>query len=129
MSSSHPNTAFATNSHTTTLDVLARDLSTSLFRATPHGTYDKVAVLALHWVNNDIGVDIVQSELLHLFERVYRFNIQTYVIPLGTTQLGFSNFLDGWHKDNQRERTLRIIIYSGHACVGGRRGVTEWSLA
>lgn len=121
MSSSHPNTAFATNSHTTTLEVLARDLSTSLFRATPNGLYDKVAVLALHWVNDDIGVDIMESELLHLFERVYRFNVQTYVIPLGTTQLGFTKFLDGWHKDNQGERTLRIIIYSGHARAAGRR--------
>lgn len=45
MSSSHPDVAFTTNSPTTTFDVLARDLSTSLFRATRHGLHDKNAVL------------------------------------------------------------------------------------
>ena len=128
MSSSHPDAAFATNSRATTLDILARDLSTSLSRATRHGLYDKVAVLALHWVNDDRGVDLVESELLHLFERIYRFDVRTYVIPLVTTHLDFIHFLDGWLKENQGEQALRIIIYSGHARAGRTRD-TEWFLA
>lgn len=61
-------------SPTTFLDFLARDLSTSLFRATRHGLREKVAVLTLHWANDDLGVDVKENDLLHLFETVYRFN-------------------------------------------------------
>ncbi|CAG8226392.1 unnamed protein product [Penicillium salamii] len=128
MSSSHPNAALATSPATTTLDVLARDLSTSLFRATRHGLYDHVAVLALHWENDDMGVERMEGELLRLFERTYRFTTQSYVIPLVTTQLTVTNFLDGWLRANQGERVLRIVIYSGHASAGGTRN-TQWYLA
>lgn len=75
MSSSHPDAAFATNPPTTTLDILARELSKSVFRAARHGLYDKVAVLALRWASDDRGVDLVERKLLHLFERAYRFNV------------------------------------------------------
>ncbi|CAG8921796.1 unnamed protein product [Penicillium salamii] len=70
-------------------------------------------------------VERMQRELLHLFATVYRLNVQTYVIPLVTTQLGFTNFLDEWLNDNQGERVLRIVIYSGHARAGGPWD-TEW---
>ncbi len=83
-------------------------------------TYDKpygqVAVLALHWEHDDIGVQPLEAELLDVLRHRYNFWVESYEIP-NTANAGvqlvqkLANFTAKW----DAEDALLIYIYSGHA--------------
>lgn len=124
----HPSTAFQTVPSTTSLQQLTTDLSTAVDQAIRHRPCSRVVVLALHWANDDLGVEVLESQLLNVFRQIYNFEVSTYVIPIVGTELQLANTLDRWFTNNQGEGVLRIAVYSGHARVAGTTA-TRWLLA
>ena len=44
--------------------------------------YDKVAVLSVHWENDDLGVAPLSRELMDLFSKSYGFNTESCEIAV-----------------------------------------------
>jgi hypothetical protein len=83
--------------------------------------------MAFHWANDDIGVDGLEGQLLDIFRQIYRYEVNTYVIPLVNSELELVNTLNGWFQANQGDGVLRIVVYSGHARAAGTTAET-WML-
>ncbi|KAE8316946.1 hypothetical protein BDV41DRAFT_573446 [Aspergillus transmontanensis] len=66
------------------LQVFGSNLRKALDTVTPTAQvyYRDVSVLALHWQNDDMGVNRLESELLNIFAGVYNFRTESYQIPV-----------------------------------------------
>lgn len=108
------------------------DFSADIQRAVNHAThfssYRKVAVIAFHWQNDDIGVVPLETQLLQLFASVYGFETESYEIPLAQSGWNLIEALVGWSRKYQGDDTLRIFVYSGHVFMTGLTR-KEWRLA
>jgi hypothetical protein len=86
--------------------------------------FGQVAVLAMHWANNDLpGIASMETEMLQVFRNVYNFNIESFLIPAVTdvqqrTSTRILQFLNKWTTDD----SLTIIMYSGHAAESDAPG-------
>ncbi|KAI4192735.1 MAG: hypothetical protein LQ346_004188 [Caloplaca aetnensis] len=85
--------------------------------------YDKVAVLMMHWSNDNLGIVPLEDELATVFYKVYNFVVEAYVIPdvapPGQTISGaFSRRLMDFQDRYHGPRSLMIYVYSGHADAG-----------
>lgn len=122
-----PRNAYGRRRHTEDLRRFARDLSGAVNACLP--SYDKpygqVAVLAMHWENDDLNVAGLEAELLTVFRQIYSFNIESYIIPAranAARDLGIKlgEFGNKW----DTEDSLIIYIYSGHAEEGDQAGTS-----
>ena len=113
-----PRNAYGRQKHKENLRLFARDLTQAINACLP--SYDKpygqVAVLAMHWENDDLHVVGLEAELLGVFRQIYGFNIESYVIPAhGQASLALNQktieFVTKWDAAD----SLTIYIYSGHA--------------
>ncbi|KAL4913676.1 hypothetical protein BDW62DRAFT_220552 [Aspergillus aurantiobrunneus] len=91
----------------------------------------QVSVLAFHWENNDMGVANLEAELLGVFRDIYKFETESWVIPVGgdhgpAHNLGWK--LVDWTSAHDQDRPLRLYVYSGHASSHGL-GDTKWFFA
>ncbi|KAL8899012.1 MAG: hypothetical protein Q9207_006408 [Kuettlingeria erythrocarpa] len=85
--------------------------------------YDKVAVLMMHWSNDNLGIVPLENELATVFYKVYNFAVETYVIP-ATPSPGpplnviFNRRLVEFVQRYDGPHSLLIYVYSGHANAG-----------
>ena len=100
------------------LQQFARDLTEAINACLPSydRPYGQVAVLAMHWENDDLAVAGLEAELLSVFRHVYGFNVESYVIPAhGQASLALNQrtgqFVTKW----DAEDALTVYVYSGHA--------------
>jgi hypothetical protein len=114
-----PRNAYARAKELPNLQTFAENLKTAVNRCLPsyQKPFGQVAVLAMHWQNNDIpGIPSMEAELLHVFRDTYNFNTESFeIVPHIQVQLNtvtrITNFLKKW----LAEDSLVILIYSGHA--------------
>jgi hypothetical protein len=83
--------------------------------------------MAFHWANDEMGVDVLEGQLLEIFQQIYRYKVNTYVIPLVNSEASLVYTLNGWFQANQGDGVLRIVVYSGHARAVGTTAAT-WML-
>lgn len=95
----------------------AGDLKTALDDGLPlsRQNYDKVAVLAFHWENDDMGVVNLERRLLEVFTQKYHYTTDSYAIPTTQPANSLITKLLVWSNCHGGPRTLRIYVYSGHA--------------
>ncbi|KAJ5098070.1 hypothetical protein N7532_005071 [Penicillium argentinense] len=110
------------------LDQFSTDLETAINHATKFKPYRKTAVIAFHWENDDIGVQLLERELLDVFKSVYGFETESFTIPLIESQFKLLERLVSWSRRSSGEDTLRIFVYSGHAGFAGTVD-SRWDLA
>lgn len=80
--------------------------------------YTKVAVLAMRWENDDLGLDAITMELLATFQDLYRFQIESLIIPAGSTReavKAVQNRLRAFLTLYDSPTSLLIIVYEGHS--------------
>jgi hypothetical protein len=113
-----PRNAYGRLKHKQDLRQFARDLKEAVNACLP--SYDKpygqVAVLALHWGNDDLNVTGLEAELLTVFRQTYGFNVESYAIPATvhaprSLAMKLGEFGTKW----DAEDSLAIYVYSGHA--------------
>ncbi|KAL3422600.1 tyrosine-protein phosphatase non-receptor type 6 [Phlyctema vagabunda] len=100
------------------------ELQTTVNNALPSTSknYKKVAVLALRWSNDKMGVESTERDLLAVFKNNYGFAVENYVLDakLSTWQVQRAlvaqvfSFQDKW----QGPDSLCIYVYSGHGEFG-----------
>ncbi|KAL2813755.1 hypothetical protein BDW59DRAFT_167429 [Aspergillus cavernicola] len=130
MRSSKPKDSFRVTKSPKRLQEFAANLEKSFKASLPSRDhpYDKVAVLAFHWANDEMGVEALETQLLGLFKDIYGYEIEPWIIPLANSTWALVTKLVTWTNDHQGDRTLRIYVYSGHAASAGTTdGV--WELA
>jgi hypothetical protein len=77
-----------------------------------HKPYGQVAVIAFHWVNDDIGVVTLGTELLKIFSKTYNFHVESYKIPTAMSQMALDNKLNNWF-------LRRALMPSEFTCTRG----------
>ncbi|KAL8760681.1 MAG: hypothetical protein Q9184_003150 [Pyrenodesmia sp. 2 TL-2023] len=85
--------------------------------------YRKVGVLMMHWSNDDLGTVPLETELATVFDKVYNFEVETYVIPAypppgPKLNVIFSRRLKDFVRKYEGPQSLMIYVYSGHADAG-----------
>ncbi|RHZ69060.1 hypothetical protein CDV55_107078 [Aspergillus turcosus] len=93
--------------------------------------YSQVAVIAMHWENDDINVLPLETELLQILRDDYGFSTSSYTIPTTNCpnpQTRLLQHLLAWTTQHSGENTLRMYIYSGHAGNTGHQSI-QWHLA
>ncbi|PLB41869.1 uncharacterized protein BDW47DRAFT_122314 [Aspergillus candidus] len=116
MGSSKPLHAFRIAKTPKRLQDFARNLEVALERAIANnGPYNKVSVLAFHWANDEMQVEILESQLLEIFTKVYGYETESFTILVAQSTQCLADKLVEWSKRRRGKRTLRICVYSGHA--------------
>ena len=113
-----PRNAYGRAKHKADLKQFALELKTAFNQYLPTGKkpYGQVAVLALHWENDTMGVAPLEKELLDVFRKIYGFNVESYIIPaVSTAGRELSKRLHNFHDKWGAEDALCIYVYSGHA--------------
>lgn len=123
----HPSYAFQTTPPAIRLQDLTADLNKSVEHAIRHRPCSRGVVMAFHWKNDDMGLEVLENQLLDIFRRVYHYEVSTYVIPLANSQIELIYALGHWFQKIQGDGVLRIVVYSGHARAAGTT-TTEWML-
>ncbi|KAK6813451.1 hypothetical protein RU639_011310 [Aspergillus parasiticus] len=113
------------------LQVFGSDLRKALDTVTPTAQvyYRDVSVLALHWQNDEMGANRLQSELMNIFAGIYNFRTESYQIPVLRSYNSLTSRLIPWSTSRGGEHTLRIVVYSGHAQytnIGGPQWCLAW---
>jgi hypothetical protein len=76
--------------------------------------YSKVQVLALRWIDDDLGVFTELKALEHVLTDLYHFEVHTYSIPSEKPDKALKRrVLDFLDQDGPE--TLFILYYAGHA--------------
>jgi hypothetical protein len=91
----------------------------------------QVAVLAVHWENDDMCVEPLEKELLDVFRDIYGFHVESFVIPVPLLIPApnislierISSFILKWDVEDG----LMIFIYSGHSERADKAG-RVWNL-
>ncbi|KAL8647062.1 MAG: hypothetical protein Q9210_005777 [Variospora velana] len=85
--------------------------------------YRRVAVLMIHWSNDNLGIVPLETQLAQVFAKVYNFTVETYsiptIVPAGQSvtrefQRRLTKFVDSY----EGPHSLMIYVYSGHADAG-----------
>ncbi|KAM7196233.1 hypothetical protein V8F33_006345 [Rhypophila sp. PSN 637] len=80
--------------------------------------YLRVAVLLLHWEEDDLGVEDEISELQDLLTRFFRYAVEPWVIPKGKPKRVYMALMKKLHdftEAHDTQDTLLWIYYGGHA--------------
>ncbi|KAH8776221.1 hypothetical protein BGZ57DRAFT_953345 [Hyaloscypha finlandica] len=104
----------------TSIKRLGEDLQSAVQAAWPKqdtSRYTKVSVLLLSWVTDDLGVASEVQRLQHVFEDMYKFQVETYQIPDEKPDRALKGRILEFLK-NDLDDSLLVIYYAGHA----RRG-------
>jgi len=104
----------------TSIKRLGEDLQSAVQAAWPKqdaSRYSKVSVLLLSWVTDDLGVASEVQRLQHVFEDMYKFQVETYQIPDEKPDRALKGRILEFLK-NYLDDSLLVIYYAGHA----RRG-------
>lgn len=88
--------------------------------------YLKVAVLMMHWDNDDIGVVALEDALGDTFATLYNFVVEKYQIPHQPQQpnqlinptLNLIQRTSQFSGTHAGDNHLLIYVYSGHASAG-----------
>ncbi|KAK4210933.1 hypothetical protein QBC37DRAFT_428005 [Rhypophila decipiens] len=86
--------------------------------ATRNLPYLRVAVLLLHWEEDDLGVEEEISELQDLLTRFFRYAVEPWVIPKGKPKRVYMALMKKLHDFTEAHNTqdaLLWIYYGGHA--------------
>jgi hypothetical protein len=107
----------------------AEDLNKAVSAAWPKRSasrYSAVNVLMLRWeTDKDPIVDGEMSELAGVFSRLYRFNVDTFLIPPEKPQRMLTMKIMRFLEDDNPD-TLQIVYYNGHSFLSANRE-TIWS--
>ena len=71
-------------------------------------------MLLISWKDDDLGVSKEVAELQHVFEDLYHYQVQTYQIPNVKPDKEMKRRMLEF-LDNDRDDTLLILYYAGHA--------------
>lgn len=81
--------------------------------------YNSVAVLTIHWSNDDMKVVTLEDELCQVFQTVYGYTVERYCINAiayqSKVRSDFRARLKEFMTEYDREDNLLIVVYSGHA--------------
>ncbi|KAF2112294.1 hypothetical protein BDV96DRAFT_689587 [Lophiotrema nucula] len=94
-----------------------------------HSRYERVTVLLLSWMEDDLGVAAEIDRLQSLFDRDFHYHTERYEIPSENPGAELANRLTQFVKSHSlSERTLSIIYYGGHASNAGNEaaGYPSW---
>ncbi|KAL9016099.1 MAG: hypothetical protein Q9185_006535 [Variospora sp. 1 TL-2023] len=85
--------------------------------------YRKVAVLMIHWSNDNLGIVPQENQLAQVFAKVYNFTVETYsiptIVPPGRSVAGeFLWRLKNFVRSYEGSQSLMIYVYSGQADAG-----------
>lgn len=132
-SSSRPPASYQIAESEKKIAQFSTDLELAINGATKFRPYRRSAVLAFHWQNDDIGVQDLENELLHVFSSIYGFWAESFTIPADEeypldNRLALTNKLNSWSKEHSGKDTLRIVVYSGHASSADTTD-DHWNLA
>lgn len=79
--------------------------------------YNRAAVLALHWENDDLGLTSIEQDLLQCFHDKFNFTVSSFTIPSASaydakaqTMTAVNTFV----KKNDGNNSLLIFFYGGH---------------
>jgi hypothetical protein len=114
-----PHNAYVRAKELLNLQTFAQNLKVAVNGCLPshQKPFGQVAVLAMHWANNDLpGIVSMEIELLQVFRNVYNFNTESFLLPAVNdvqqrTSTRILQFLNKWKTDDG----LAIVVYSGHA--------------
>lgn len=76
--------------------------------------YSSVKVLLLRWEEDDLGVTSELSSLKKVFERVFRFETESWNIPSVDSEDALTSRILSFRK-HAAEDTLLVVYYGGHA--------------
>ena len=126
MATTKPKDAYMRPTTPKRLRDFATGLKTALNASLPSSgpNYSRVAVLAFHWENDNLGVVPLENDLLRIFSGTYHYDVESYTIPLVNSVLSLSTKLSDWATRNSGAQTLRIYVYSGHAAASGTTSST-----
>ncbi|KAL8691519.1 MAG: hypothetical protein Q9224_004157 [Gallowayella concinna] len=83
--------------------------------------YDTIAVLMIHWDNDNLGVQPLEHALAEVFKTTYHFNVETYVMQAYAKTSALHRMhsrLINFAAKYQGPKSLFIYVYSGHADSG-----------
>lgn len=111
------------------IDRFAEDLKKAVELAAwnPDRTsYQKVNVLLLNWMDDDLQVQQETTQLGHVFMNLYNFSVDSFKIPRkspGKATTARINILI----EQARRDTLIIVYYAGHSCIDKHSNQTLWA--
>ncbi|KAL3462514.1 hypothetical protein BJX64DRAFT_258874 [Aspergillus heterothallicus] len=66
-----------------------------------------------------MGVEALEQELLAVFSDIYGYKTESFTIPIVASAVALHQKLANWTSENHGPRTLRMLVYSGHASDAG----------
>jgi hypothetical protein len=129
MTTNKPLSAYTRRSRAQYFKDFALDLQNAVTNALPTVVkpYGQVSVLAFHWENDNIGVEPLELDLLEVFRDIYKFHVESFVIPSANSHNSLAQKLLDFSRKWAAKDALRIYIYSGHAEDAGSTA-TKWRL-
>lgn len=99
-------------------------------------SFDHVAVLAISFDNDDIGVTPLTLQLLEVFRQTYGFHTDNYIIKTRDSngallsskavERAVFRMLNDWSAMHDGPRNLLIVYYSGHGHTDANLKTLQW---
>lgn len=80
--------------------------------------YENVGVLSLRWVNDDLNLGQIETELLDTFKTTFNYATESYIIPAtsyNAAATGVKRKLGSFMAKYDNASSLAIVIYQGHS--------------
>lgn len=79
--------------------------------------YNRAAVLALHWENDDLGLISIEQDFLQCFHDKFNFTVSSFTIPSASAYDAKSQTMTAVNtfvKKNDGNNSLLILFYGGY---------------
>ncbi|KAI9663726.1 MAG: hypothetical protein M1821_007216 [Bathelium mastoideum] len=89
--------------------------------------YNDVSVLLLRWEDDNLGTQTELNDLRDIFQGVYRYNVEQYLIPSNDPTLHLEDRLNDFRRAYGAEGNLLILYYGGHGSSEKNTRRSIWS--
>jgi hypothetical protein len=79
--------------------------------------YRDVVVLLLRWEEDDLGTETEISDLERVFQDMYHYRTERYLIPSKDSETQLEYFLNDFRRAHDDEASLLILYYGGHGSL------------
>ncbi|TVY22540.1 hypothetical protein LHYA1_G008860 [Lachnellula hyalina] len=115
--------------HISDISSFAENLQDAANRAFPNrgrSRYKTVNVCLIRWQEDELEVKSELERLYHVFDKLYGFNTQIWLIPPRASQIQLTSMTCSFLQEFDDEDNLFIVYYGGHGTINQSRQSQWW---
>ncbi|TVY53049.1 hypothetical protein LCER1_G007215, partial [Lachnellula cervina] len=115
--------------HISDISSFAENLQDAANRAFPNrgrSRYKTVNVCLIRWQEDELEVKSELDRLYHVFDKLYGFNTQIWLIPPRASQIQLTSMTCSFLQEFDDEDNLFIVYYGGHGTINQARQSQWW---